>query len=92
MTSSGNPKRAESHHVLNEVYRSIDDAVNAYKNLIRDGRFVAGAGATEIELARRLYAFAEATPGVEQHAIKKFAEALEVIPRTLGMNAYSILK
>jgi T-complex protein 1 subunit theta len=48
---------------------------------------VPGAGATEAELAKRLSAFGEKTPGLNQHAIKKFAEALQVVPRTLAENA-----
>jgi hypothetical protein len=45
---------------------------------VKDGRFVAGAGATEIELARKIHAQGEASPGLDQYAIKKFAESLEV--------------
>ena len=73
--------------MLDDIERAVDDAANAFRSAIKDGRYVAGSGATELELARRLYSFAEATPGVEQHAIKKYAEALEVIPRTLAENA-----
>lgn len=73
--------------MLDDIERAVDDAANAYRTMIKDGRFVAGAGATELELARRLHSFAETSPGIEQHAIKKFAEALEVVPRTLAENA-----
>lgn len=55
--------------------------------LIRDGRLVPGGGATEIELARKLQAAAEATPGLDQYAMRKYGEAFEVIPRTLAENA-----
>jgi T-complex protein 1 subunit theta len=55
--------------------------------MTRDQRFVAGAGATEIELAKRLQTFGDATTGLTQYAIKKFGEALEVIPRTLAENS-----
>jgi len=47
----------------------------------------AGGGATEIELARQLYSIGESCPGMEQYAMKKFAEALEVVPRTLAENS-----
>ena len=52
-----------------------------------DGRLCAGGGATEIELARQLYSIGESCPGMEQYAMKKFAEALEVVPRTLAENS-----
>lgn len=52
-----------------------------------DGRLCAGGGATEIELARQLYSIGEGCPGMEQYAMKKFAESLEVVPRTLAENS-----
>merc|ERR1712232_1192634 len=54
---------------------------------IRDGRLLAGAGATEIELSKRLQPVGEACPGLDQYSINKFAEALQIIPRTLAENA-----
>jgi T-complex protein 1 subunit theta len=49
--------------------------------------FLAGAGACDIELARLLKDFGAKSTGLEQYAIKKFAEALEVVPITLAENA-----
>ncbi len=46
-----------------------------------------GAGAVEIELAKQLTTLSESYPGLEQYAIKKFAEAFEVIPKTLAENS-----
>lgn len=65
----------------------IDDGVNVFKSMCRDNRFVAGAGAVEIELAKRLAQYGDSTPGLVQYAIKKYAEAFEVIPRTLAENS-----
>jgi T-complex protein 1 subunit theta len=48
---------------------------------------VPGAGAFEIELARLLGKYGEKCSGLEQYSVKKFAEALEVFPRTLSENA-----
>lgn len=79
--------RGATANQLDDVERAIDDGVNVIKSLTRDDRLVPGAGATEIELARRVYEFGEKTSGLNQHAIKKFAEALEVVPRTLAENA-----
>lgn len=77
---------ATANH-LDDVERAIDDGVNVIKSLTRDPRLVPGAGATEIELARRIGEYGEKTPGLNQHSIRKFAEALEVVPRTLAENA-----
>lgn len=79
--------RASTQNILDDIERAIDDGVNAYKALAQDGRFVAGAGSIEIELARQIQAFGEQTPGLVQYAIKKYGEAFEVIPRTLSENA-----
>lgn len=50
-------------------------------------RFVPGAGATEIELAQQLLQYADTLPGLEQYAVRKFAVALESIPRALADNS-----
>lgn len=49
--------------------------------------FVAGAGATEIELAQMLLQYADTLPGLEQYAVRKFAVALEAVPRALADNS-----
>lgn len=77
---------ATSNH-LDDVERAIDDGVNVIKSLTKDDRLIPGAGASEVELARRIFEYGEKTSGLNQHAIKKFAEALEVVPRTLAENA-----
>lgn len=48
---------------------------------------MAGAGATEIELAQHLLQFADTLPGLEQYAVRKFAVALESVPRALADNS-----
>ncbi|CAH3191169.1 unnamed protein product [Porites lobata] len=72
---------------MDDIERAVDDGVNTFKALTRDDRFVPGAGATEIELAKQISSFGETCGGLEQYAIDKFAESLEVIPRTLVENA-----
>ena len=57
------------------------------KALTKDGRLVPGAGATEMQLVERISAYADRTSGLPQHAIRKYAEAFEVIPRTLAESA-----
>ncbi|KAI5481432.1 T-complex protein 1 subunit theta [Pseudohyphozyma bogoriensis] len=79
--------RGATTNQMDDVERAIDDGVNVVKGIIKDARLVAGAGATELELAKRIAEFGEKTPGLAQHAIKRFADALEVVPRTLAENA-----
>merc|ERR1719259_958168 len=63
--------------IMDDLERAIDDGVNTFKALTRDAQLVPGAGATEIELARRIAQYGETLPGLEQYSVKKFAEALE---------------
>lgn len=76
--------RGSTSNIMDDVERVIDDGVNIYKALTRDNRLLAGAGACEIELARKLTALAEETPGLEQYAIRRFATSFEVFPRVLA--------
>ncbi|XP_074625043.1 T-complex protein 1 subunit theta-like [Acropora palmata] len=79
--------RGSTENIMDDIERAVDDGVNTFKALTRDDRFVPGAGATEIELAKQISSFGETCAGLEQYAIQKFAESLEVIPRTLAENA-----
>ncbi|CAH3178137.1 unnamed protein product [Porites lobata] len=79
--------RGSTENIMDDIERAVDDGVNTFKALTRDDRFVPGAGATEIELAKLISSFGETCAGLEQYAIDKFAESLEVIPRTLAENA-----
>ncbi|XRP96388.1 thermosome subunit beta [Methanocaldococcus sp. 16A] len=79
--------RGSTEHVVEEVARALDDAIGVVKCALEEGKIVAGGGATEIELAKRLRKYAETVAGREQLAVKAFADALEVIPRTLAENS-----
>jgi T-complex protein 1 subunit theta len=79
--------RSASPNVLDELERSIANAVNVVRSVARDPHFVSGAGATEIELAHQLQLYGATVPGLEQYAVLKFAEALEVVPKVLADNA-----
>ena len=79
--------RGSTEHVVDEVDRSVEDAVGAVSSAIEVGKVVYGAGSPEAELAKRLKSFAEGFSGREQLAIMSFAEAMEVIPRALAENA-----
>jgi T-complex protein 1 subunit theta len=79
--------RASTSNVLADLERAVDDGVHAARMLCKDGRIVAGAGATELELAYRIRTFADSCPGLDQYAIRAFAKALEFVPKTLAENA-----
>eukprot|EP00164_Ancoracysta_twista_P002001 GFYU01002639.1.p1 GENE.GFYU01002639.1~~GFYU01002639.1.p1 ORF type:complete len:544 (+),score=202.27 GFYU01002639.1:100-1731(+) len=80
--------RGATENMLDDVERAIDDGVNTYKVMCKEGgQFVPGAGAVEIELATRVSKMADSRPGLEQYAIRKYAEAFEAFPRTLAENA-----
>lgn len=79
--------RGATQNHLDDVERAIDDGVNVVKAITKDPRLVPGAGATELQLVERISAFADKTPGLPQYAIRKYAEAFEVIPRTLAESA-----
>jgi len=76
--------RGGTEHVVDEAKRAMDDAVLGVSAAISDGKIVTGGGAVEIELSSRLKAYADSVGGREQLAITAFAEAIEVIPRTLA--------
>ena len=79
--------RGSTTSMLDDIERAIDDGVNTIKTLFKDGRLVPGAGATEISLGKKVQDFAKTQPGLDQYAVERFGQALEIIPRTLADNA-----
>jgi len=93
VTGCKNPKavsimiRGGTEHVVDEVERSLEDAVSVAAVTIEDGKIIYGGGAAATEIAFGLRDFASTVGGREQIAIEAFADAIEVIPRTLAENA-----
>lgn len=79
--------RGSTYSMLDDAERAIDDAVNTIKNLTKDSRLCAGAGATEIHMASQIQTFAKTQPGLDQYAVEKFGQSFEIIARTLAENA-----
>lgn len=79
--------RGGSQRVVDEVERSVHDAVMVVKDVMENPSIVAGGGAPETHAATRLRHWAKSLEGREQLAVEKFADALEVIPLTLAENA-----
>ena len=79
--------RGGSQRIIDEVDRSIHDALMVVKDVIEKPEIVAGGGAPESFAASQLKVWADNFDGREQLAIKKYAEALETIPLTIAENA-----
>ncbi len=78
--------RGGTEHVVDELERAVEDAIKVVGVAIEDGAILPGGGATEIELANRLAEKAGSIEGREQIAFEEFANALEIIPRTISEN------
>jgi chaperonin GroEL (HSP60 family) len=79
--------RGGTEHVIDEVERAIKDALGDMASVLRQGKIVAGAGAIEMELSKKIREFSNGFNGREQLAIEEFARALESIPASLAENA-----
>jgi len=79
--------RGGTEHVVDEIKRALDDAIGDVSAALIVGKAVAGAGAVEVELSRQLKKYSASLSGREQLAVNAFADALEIIPRTLAENA-----
>jgi len=79
--------RGGTEHVIAEIERAIMDGLGDVSCALKSGLIVAGGGAIEMELARKLRQFGQTLSGREQLAVEEFASALEFIPITLAENA-----
>ena len=93
VTGCKNPKavsvliRGGTEHVIDEIDRSLNDAISVVSVAVEDGKLVTGGGSTATELALKLRDYAASVGGREQIAIDAFASALEVVPTALAENA-----
>jgi len=79
--------RGGTSHIIDEIERAVKDGLGVITAAIKYGKIVAGGGAVEIELSRRLKIYAKTLSGREQLAVEEFASALESIPQALAENA-----
>jgi thermosome len=93
VTQCKNPKavsiliRGTTEHVIDELERGLHDALSVVKVAIEDGKMTAGGGAAAIAIAMALRDYAPSVGGREQMAIEAFANAIEIVPKTLSENA-----
>ncbi len=79
--------RGGLERLVDEAERAMHDGLCVVSDVIENNKIVSGGGSIESELARKLRDYATKVGGREQLAIESFADALEVIPRTLAENA-----
>jgi thermosome len=79
--------RAGLERMVDEAERAMNDALSVVSDVIENSKIVAGGGAVEVEVAKELRNYATDIGGREQLAIETFADAIEIIPKTLAENA-----
>jgi thermosome subunit len=79
--------RGGTEHVVDELERGLHDALSVIAGAIEDGKVSIGGGAAATEIAMGLRDYAASVGGREQLAVELFANALEVVPKTLAENA-----
>jgi thermosome len=79
--------RAGLERMVDEAERAMVDCLSVVSDVIENNKIVPGGGAIEIEIAKELRKYATKVGGREQLAVEAFADAVEVIPRTLAENA-----
>ena len=78
--------RGGSEHVVDEVERAMEDAIKGVAAALELGKVVPGGGAVEIQMAKYLRKHAETFKGREQLAVNAFANAMEIVPKSLAEN------
>ncbi|MGQ9583470.1 MAG: thermosome subunit beta [Thermoplasmatota archaeon] len=79
--------RGGTEHVVDEMERSLHDALSVVADVVEDGRVYTGAGAAAMELSKELKEHASSVGGREQMAMEAYAQALEALPRALAENS-----
>jgi len=93
ITNCKNPKavsiliRGTTEHVVDELERALHDALSVVAVALEDGKMTAGGGAAATAISMALRDYAPSVGGREQMAIEAFANAIEIIPKTLSENA-----
>ncbi|MGM0605207.1 MAG: thermosome subunit alpha [Halobacteriota archaeon] len=78
--------RGGTEHVVDELERALNDAIDVVIAALDEGGVVPGAGATEIAIADHVRGHAASVEGRKQLAIEAFADAVDALPRTLSEN------
>jgi T-complex protein 1 subunit epsilon len=79
--------RGSNKMIIDEAKRSLHDALCVVRNLVKDNRIVYGGGAAEIACSLAVEDAAVKSPGLEQYAMRAFADALDSVPMALAENS-----
>ena len=79
--------RGGNKMIVDEAKRSLHDAMCVVRNLVKDNRVVYGGGSAEVSCSIAIKKYADTVSGVDQYAIRAFADALDDIPLALAENA-----
>ncbi|KAF3917781.1 hypothetical protein ABW20_dc0103182 [Dactylellina cionopaga] len=79
--------RGSNKMIIDEAKRALHDALCVVRNLVKDNRIVYGGGAAEIACSLKVADEADKRPGLEQYAMRAFANALDAIPMALAENS-----
>ena len=79
--------RGSNKMIIDEAKRSLHDALCVVRNLVKDNRVVYGGGAAEIACSLAVEEAAVKSPGLEQYAMRAFADALDSVPMALAENS-----
>ena len=79
--------RGGNKMMIEETKRSLHDAICVARNLVRSNKVVYGGGSAELACGIAVEEAADKIPGVEQYAMRAFAEALDAVPTALAENS-----
>ena len=79
--------RGGTEHVVAEADRAMHDALSVVADVVVDGKYIVGGGASAMEIAQHLKSYASTVGGREQMAIDSYADAVEIVPKSLAENA-----
>lgn len=73
--------------IVEEAKRSLHDAICVIRNIIKNSNVVYGGGSVEISCSLAVNRYADKISGIEQYAVRAFADALDSIPSALAENS-----
>jgi T-complex protein 1 subunit epsilon len=79
--------RGGNKMIVDEAKRCLHDALCVVRNMIKESRIVFGGGCAELLASLEVSRHADLEAGIEQYAIRAFADALEEIPTALAENS-----
>jgi len=79
--------RGGNKMIIEEIKRSVHDAICVTRNMVRDSRIVYGGGAAELACGLEIGKRADQVPGLGQYAVRAFADALDAVPLALAENS-----